>query len=182
MKAKILTQDNKKPIVSMISAIARDNRTIGLIGGGLPWHIPEDFKYFREKTTGHPIIMGKTTFEEFKGKLLPNRIHIVVVRELDYQAPAEAIVTHSIEEAIEKAKEIDDQEIFIIGGSQIYALGIPYADKLYITQVDTDINSPIKFPDYTQFGFNKIISSYKSKDENFEYEFQEIVREYSWQF
>lgn len=176
MKAKILTQENKKPIVSLISAIARGNRTIGLVGGGLPWHIPEDFKYFKEKTTGHPIIMGKTTFEEFKGKLLPNRTHIVVVRELDYQASGEVLITHSIEEAIEKAKELDDQEVFVIGGSQIYALAIPYADKLYITQVDTDINSPIKFPDYSRYGFSKIISSYKSKDENFSYEFQEIVK------
>ena len=167
---------NKKPQISLISAISRNTRTIGKEGGGLPWHIPEDFKHFKEKTTGHPIIMGKTTFEEFGGKLLPGRTHIVVVKEQDYQAPEEAIVTHSIEEAISKAKELDDQEIFVIGGSQIYALAIPYADKLYITQVDTDIDNPIKFPDYTKFGFNKVISSHKSKDENFEYEFQEIVK------
>jgi dihydrofolate reductase len=170
MKAKILPQ------ISLISAISRTKRTIGRDGGGLPWRIPEDFKYFREKTTGHPIIMGRKTFEEFNGKLLPNRIHIVITREKDYKAPAEVLVANSIEDAISKASQIEDKEIFVIGGAQIYEQALPFADKLYITQVDTDIDSSIKFPDYTKFGFNKIIYSQKSQDRNFSYEFQEITK------
>ncbi len=159
-----------KPRVSLIAAIARNTRVIGKEGGHLPWRIPEDFKHFKDTTMGHPIIMGRTTFEEFGGKLLPGRTHIVITRQADYVAPEGVIVAHSIEDAITRASEIDAHEIFIIGGGQIYTAALPFADRLYLTLVDTDITGPVKFPKY-ESQFNKIVSRRESKDENFVYEF-----------
>jgi dihydrofolate reductase len=159
-----------KPRVSLIAAIARTSRVIGKEGGHLPWRIPEDFKHFKDTTMGHPIIMGRTTFEEFGGKLLPGRTHIVITRQADYVAPEGVIVTHSIEDAIARASEIDAHEIFIIGGGQIYTTALPFADRLYLTLVNTDITGPVKFPDY-ESRFNKIVSRRESTDENFVYEF-----------
>lgn len=174
-----------KPKISLISAIDRETRTIGKENGGLPWRIPEDFKYFREKTMGHPIIMGRTTWEEFNNKPLPGRHHIVITHQNNYKISPEnlervSIVT-SIDEAIDlgikieskKINEKDNQEseVFIIGGAQIYELAMPYADRLYLTLVDANINDSKKFPDYKSAGFLKTISSRKSNDENFTYEF-----------
>jgi dihydrofolate reductase len=159
-----------KPTISLIAAIARTTRVIGKEGGHLPWHIPEDFKHFKQTTMGHPIIMGRTTFEEFGGKLLPGRTHIVITRQADYAVPEGVIVAHSIAEAIERAAAIDQKEIFIIGGGQIYAAALPFADRLYLTLVDADITGPVTFPEYGS-RFSKIVSRRESKDENFAYEF-----------
>lgn len=176
-----------KPRISLISAMDRQSRTIGKEGGGLPWRIPEDFKYFKEKTMGHPIIMGRTTWEEFNNKPLPGRHHIVITQQNNYEVSPENLdkvsVVASIGEAIDLATKLQNEdkifceeenkepEIFIIGGSQIYELAIPYADRLYLTLVDANIDEPKKFPDYSAAGFSKIISSRKSSDENFTYEF-----------
>jgi len=164
-----------KPRISLISAIDRQSRTIGKEGGGLPWRIPEDFKYFREKTMGHPMIMGRTTWEEFNNKPLLGRHHIVITHQNNYEVSPENLdkvsVVTSISEAIDLAKKLDGEEIFVIGGAQIYELTLPYADRLYLTLVDANIDGPKKFPDYAAIGFSKIISSQKSSDENFTYEF-----------
>jgi dihydrofolate reductase len=175
-----------KPKISLISAIDRVSRTIGKEGGGLPWRIPEDFKYFKEKTMGHPIIMGRTTWEEFNNKPLPGRHHIVITHQNNYAVSPENLdkvsIVASIGEAIDLAAKLENEnkifceedkepEIFVIGGAQIYELALPYADRLYLTLVDANIDGPKKFPNYVSSGFSKIISSYKSKDENFTYEF-----------
>lgn len=174
MDEKILTESR----ISMISAVAKSNLSIGTDDGKLPWRIPEDFKYFKEKTMGHPMIMGRKTFESLPG-VLPGRIHIVVTRNSDYKVPEGVLVVNSIEAAIELARsekrEARSDEIFIIGGAQIYKLGLPYADRLYLTFVDTDFESPIKFPDYSKENF-EIVSSKKSSDDNFNYEFVVLDR------
>lgn len=173
--------------ISLISAVDKKSLTIGKEGGGLPWHIPEDFKYFKEKTMGHPIIMGRKTWEEFKNKPLPGRHHIVITHQENYSVSPENLekisITSSLDEAIDLAKKIESEnkiyceeesreaEIFIIGGSQIYELALNYADRIYLTLVEANIDGPAKFPDYTSAGFTKIISSRKSNDENYNYEF-----------
>ena len=164
----------KTPKISLISAISRDNRSIGNENGGLPWRISEDFKYFKEKTMGHPMIMGRKTFEEFP-KPLPGRTHIVITRDETYKAPEGVVVTSSIEEAIEEGSKIDSEEVFIIGGAQIYKLGLPFADRLYLTLVNTDFDSSIKFPEYSKNDF-EVTKSKKSSDENFSYEFVVLDR------
>lgn len=156
----------------MIAAIGK-NRELGK-NNGLLWHIPEDAKYFKDKTTGHAIIMGRKTFESFP-KMLPNRVHIIVTHDKNYKVPEGCFVFDSIEKAIEFGKSIEKEELFIIGGAQIYALGMKYADKLYLTLVDAEFpDADAFFPEYKEF--NKVISRKKSRDNNFEYEFVELEK------
>lgn len=119
------------PTISMIAAMAED-RAIGKDKGML-WHLPDDFKHFKRTTTGHPLIMGRKTFESLGGAL-PNRLNIVITRNSDYQ-PTGAEVVSSLEEAIALAKKHDSEEIFIAGGGQVYEAGMPLAEKLYLTIV-----------------------------------------------
>lgn len=116
--------------------IGKDNQLI--------WHLPEDLKMFRRLTTGHVIIMGRKTFESI-GKPLPNRTSIIISRNNDYQVEG-CIVVGSLEEAVEKAKEIETEEAFIIGGAQIYALALDIADTVYLTQVHHNFEGDAFFP------------------------------------
>lgn len=155
----------------MIAACA-ENRAIGK-NNQLLWHIPEDFKYFKNKTAGHVVIMGKKTFESI-GRPLPNRTNIVITRDINYKIEG-CIVCHSLEEALEKAKEIEQQgEIFIIGGAQIYTLGMKYTDKLYITLVKGTFEADAFFPEYSEF--KNVISEVKGESNGFKYSFLELVR------
>jgi len=176
----------QKPLISLVAAIDSKTRTIGKDGGGIPWKISEDFKYFKDTTMGHAMIMGRKTWEEFNGKPLPGRPHIIITSQKDYVLPenlsTSVFVTNSLEQALEKATEIEsaskngNKEIFIIGGAKTYAQSINLADRLYITLVDANVDGPAKFPEYKSAGFTKIISSRKSHDENFTYEFQIIEK------
>src|SRR5210317_1694851 len=113
----------------MIAAIGKNN-ALGK-DNDLLWHLPDDFKRFKQLTTGHKIIMGRKTFESFP-KPLPNRTHIIITRDRNYNPDLHScIVVHSIEEAIQLV--YDDDISFIIGGGEIYELGMPYADVLEIT-------------------------------------------------
>ncbi len=160
----------QKPKISLIAAIGSQNRVLANEKGEIPWHISEDFKYFKEITMGHPIIMGRKTFETFP-QPLPGRPHIVISRlEENYLPPANIFPAHSIEEALSKAIDLDKEEIFIIGGGQIYKQSITLADRLYLTLVETDAKGPVVFPEYSEI-FSKTISRRKSSDENFNYEF-----------
>ncbi len=127
--------------LSMIWAMGK-NREIGK-GIHLPWHIPEDFKYFKKTTLGKPVIMGLTTFKSI-GKPLPGRRNIVLnFNRIDL--PGCEVVT-SIEEAIEKVK--DEPEAFVIGGASIYKQFLDKVDKLYITFIDHVFDADIFFPHY----------------------------------
>lgn len=136
------------PRVSAIAAIASGNRALGR-GNDLIYKIPEDLKRFKDLTSGHPIIMGRKTFESI-GRVLPNRTNIIITRDLDFKAEG-AIVVNSIEEALEKAKRLEKEEIFIIGGAQIYQQALPFTDKLYLTLVEGSPEADVYFPDYTSF-------------------------------
>jgi dihydrofolate reductase len=133
-------------MISIIVAVA-ENNVIGK-DNTLIWHLPADMKYFKEKTSGHCIITGRKNYESIPEKFrpLPNRTNIVITRQKDYFAPG-AIVVGSIEDAIEKAKETGDLEIFIIGGAEIYRQSIHLADKLYITQIHNKFEGDAFFPE-----------------------------------
>ena len=131
-------------LVSMIAALGKA-RVIGR-KNILLWPIPEDLKRFKALTMGHPIVMGRKTFESI-GRVLPGRTNIVVTREQEWNHEG-VVVTHSLEEAIKKAKEIDVQEVFVIGGAQIYEQALPLADKLYLTLVDAEEKGDAYFPPY----------------------------------
>ncbi len=160
-----------KPTISGIVAVSR-NHIIGK-DGGLPWDIPEDLQFFRDKTKGHVMIMGRKTYESI-GRPLPHRISIIITRNPDYQVPG-CFVVQSIDEALALAREKETNgEIFVIGGGQIFRLAMPYIDKLYITVVDVEIEGDAKFPDYADF--TNVVSERKSHDDNFSYTFYELTR------
>ncbi len=133
--------------ISAIAAIGT-NRVIGR-GNDLIWKIPDDLTRFREITKGHPVIMGRRTFESI-GRPLPDRENIVITREKDY-APEGVLVVYSVEEALKKARESKNEEVFVIGGGEIYKQMLPYTDKLYLTIIDATAEGDTFFPDYSEF-------------------------------
>lgn len=121
-----------------------ENRVIGK-NNTLIWHLPADLKRFKTLTTGHVIIMGRKTFESI-GKPLPNRTTIVISRQADLKIDG-AIITHSVEEAILKAKSITREDIFIVGGAEIYALSLALADQILVTQLHDIFDGDAYFPE-----------------------------------
>jgi dihydrofolate reductase len=128
--------------LSLIVALA-NNRAIG-INNTLPWHLPEDLKRFKALTTGHHIIMGRKTYESL-GRLLPNRVTVIVTRNKNYFVEG-ALVAHSLQDAIKLCK--NDDEVFIIGGAELYKEGLKIAQQLYITEVDLDVQGDAFFPEF----------------------------------
>lgn len=121
-----------------------ENRVIGK-NNTLIWHLPADLKRFKALTTGHVIIMGRKTFESI-GKPLPNRTTIVISRQADLQIEG-VIIAHSVEEAILKAKSITRDDIFIVGGAEIYALSLALADQILVTQLHDIFEGDAYFPE-----------------------------------
>lgn len=154
-------------VLSIIAAIG-ENRELGK-GNKLLWNIPEDMKWFREKTNGHPVIMGRKTYESI-GRPLPKRDNIVITRDRTWEA-AGVFVKYSLDEAVDFARSRDSGEIFVIGGGQIYAQAIEYADRLYLTKIHKSFpDADAFFPEYSN-QFAKDVFRKESKDDNFEYEF-----------
>ena len=143
--------------ISMIAAIGR-NRELGK-GNDLLWKIPDDLKRLRRLTTGHPLIMGRKTFDSIiaaVGRPLPNREHIVVSRDTSWHYHGVLSAT-TIEDALDLAKKCNGrEEIFIFGGAQIYTLALPYADKLYLTLIDDSRGADSFFPEYEKVFTKKV--------------------------
>lgn len=163
--------------ISLIASVGK-NRELGR-GNELLFKIPEDMKMFREKTTGHVVIMGRKTFESI-GRALPNRVNIVVTRTLNLKPQTSDLkFVSSIEEAIELAKTLESPpaggEIFVIGGAQIYEQALPFADKLYLTVVNKTVgDADAFFPDYSEFG--KVLFERQSRDQNYSYTFVDLAK------
>lgn len=134
-------------MISIIAAIG-ENRELGK-DNKLLWHIAEDLKRFKQITAGHPVIMGRKTYESI-GRPLPKRVNFIVTKDTKYNAEG-CMVVHSLEEAIMAAQKIDSSEIFIIGGGEIYKQALPKADKLYLTIVKGEYEADVFFPDYSEF-------------------------------
>ena len=126
--------------LSLIAAVD-ENNGIGK-NNQLPWHLPADLKHFKNLTTGHPIIMGRNTFDSI-GKALPNRKNIVVTRQKDLKIEGVEIV-NSLDEAVMLCKNED--EVFIIGGSQIFDQSFPIANTLYLTRIHEVFDADTHFP------------------------------------
>ncbi|MHA6260852.1 dihydrofolate reductase [Sporosarcina sp. CAU 1771] len=139
--------------------VAHDaNRVIGL-NNDLPWYIPEDLAYFKKMTMGKAMVMGRKTYESI-GRPLPGRLNIVVTRNQDYSAEG-VLVVQDLTEAIEKAKEYNE-EVMIIGGSEIFKLTLEIADRLYITSIQHSFPGDTFFPEYSS-GWELISSSEEMK-------------------
>ena len=132
-------------MVSIIVGMT-NNRVIGK-DNSLPWHLPEDLKNFKALTENNTVIMGRKTFESI-GKALPGRTNIIVTRNLNLITTPEWQSVSSLDQAIKLAKSLDNQEIFIIGGGEIYKQSLPLTDKLYVTHVKGNFSANVFFPDY----------------------------------
>ena len=126
--------------ISIIVAMAQ-NRTIG-INNTLPWRCPEDLRHFKTLTMGHHMIMGRKTFDSI-GKPLPGRTTVVVTRNPELKIDG-CIVTHSLDEAI--AACAGDDEIFIVGGAELYAQALPLAETIYLTEIQQEVTGDAHFP------------------------------------
>ncbi len=161
------------PATTSIVAIIGKNREIGK-NNKLIWNIPEDMKRFKNLTQNHTVIMGRKTYESI-GQKLESRSNIVISENKDYQAKGCSMV-YSTKEAIEYAQEMEKEEIFIIGGAQIYKQTLPYANKLYLTIVDQEADADIFFPDYSQFE-NIVKKEEKETGNGLRFEFLELTKE-----
>ena len=159
-------------MVSIIVAIAQ-NGTIG-DKNSLLWHIKEDMRFFRTTTSGHPVIMGRKTFESLGSKPLPKRTNIVITRaDREFEG---ALTAHSLEEAIRMAGE--DQEIFIMGGAQIYREALSVVDRMYITHVECDYEGDTSFPevDYSQWKLVDVVRHERGEEYEYPFEFRTYDR------
>lgn len=157
----------------MISHIvaASENNIIG-IKNGLPWRLPNDFKYFKNKTWGMPVIMGRNTYESLK-KDLPGRINIVLTKKKDWNAK-NVFVTHEIDEAIEKAEESGAKEIFVIGGGEIFTQTMEKVNRIYLTRVHTRVEGDTSYPELEKSKWKLVKEEPHEADEknNYPYTFE----------
>lgn len=141
----------KKPLISCIVALGTTTNIIGN-NNKLIWNIPDDLIRFKKITLHHPVIMGRKTWESIPQKYrpLPERTNIVLTHQDNFEAPG-ALIVSSLEEALEMAQKNNPDEIFIIGGEQLYKQTLPHTDKLYLTLIDSNKIGDTFFPDYTEF-------------------------------
>ncbi len=164
--------NDKRPTISLIWAMA-DDRVIG-IENRLPWKLPADMAWFRRHSLGKPIIMGRKTFDSFGARPLPERTNVVVSRDPDY-APQGAVVVHSIDEALSAAGAVD--EVMIIGGASFYEQMLPYADRLYITQVHGSFEGDAWFPEFDMSPWREVLREEHPVDEKNAYACSFLVYE-----
>lgn len=161
--------------IAIVVAIGK-NRELGL-GGKLLWHIPEDLKRFKALTLGHPVVMGRKTFESIVailGKPLPGRTNIVVTRDTNWNYDG-VLVVHSLEEGLGKARELDQEEIHIGGGADLYKQALPFVDRLYLTLIDDAKEADTFFPSYEDT-FTKKISEETHEHDGLSYSWMTLEK------
>lgn len=162
-------------MISIIVAVANKN----VIGkdNKLIWHISEDLKRFKKITSGNKMIMGRKTFQSLPG-VLPNREHIIITRDPNFSVDSEMVsICHDLNSLIEKYKN-SDEEVFVIGGAEIYTQFLPHADKLYLTKINHDFEGDTYFPEINFDEFETEFDSEPIHDEknNFDYQFINLIR------
>lgn len=153
--------------ISLIVAIAA-NRVIGR-DNALPWHIPEDLKWFKENTLGKPVIMGRKTWESI-GRPLPRRPNIVVTRQRGWSAEG-AHPAHSLAEALDLAARLAPEapELMVIGGNALFAEALPVAARLYLTEIGRDYEGDTVFPPFDRAGWREILRRSNAGDPPFDF-------------
>jgi len=152
------------------------NREIGK-GNDIPWHLSADLKHFKKVTTGHPIIMGRKCFESI-GKALPNRTNIIISHNPDFHTKG-CILVHSLDAALSVAQKTRAEEAFIIGGGEIYRMGLPLSTKLYLTEIDIEVeDADVFFPEInpTHWKETSAISHQKDTKNPYDYTFRVLER------
>lgn len=155
------------PCLTLIAALARN----GVIGrdNAMPWHLPEDLKRFKALTLGSPIIMGRKTWESL-GRPLPGRHNIVISRDPRYVAQGASLV-NSLSQAVDLAAEERPEEIFVIGGAEIYRLALPLAQRLQLTEIDQDFAGDAHFPAFADSGWQEVARASHRAEAGFDYSF-----------
>lgn len=156
--------------LTLIAAVAK-NRVIGK-DNDLVWHLPDDFKRFKSLTKGHHVIMGRKTFESMPAGPLKHRVNIVITSQPDYEAPG-CILVHSLEDAIKKAE--GDAQPFIIGGSSIYKLSLPYAKTIELTEVNTSPEGDTFFPEFDKNTWKETFREHHPADEKHQFDFDFVT-------
>ncbi|MFC7060394.1 dihydrofolate reductase [Halobacillus seohaensis] len=154
-------------MISFVFAMDK-NQLIGK-DNDLPWYIPRDFKFFKETTWGETIIMGRKTFESF-GKPLPERNHIIITSDPDYEVDG-CDVYHSIDDIIRLNETYSDKEWFVIGGSVLFEKMLPFADRMYMTYIDYAFDGDTYFPEYEEADWQLIEETKGKKDEKNPYDY-----------
>ena len=160
----------RRPRVALIAAVAA-NGTIGM-GGRLPWRLPEDLKRFKALTLGHPVVMGRRTWESI-GRALPGRHNIVVTRSTQFAAPS-CRIAHSLDEALAAAGAV--QEAFVIGGADLYRAALPLAARLLLTEIRRDFPGDAFFPAFDGAVFREVAREAHRTADGLEYDFVEYRR------
>lgn len=164
--------------ISLIAAVAQ-NGVIGCTNAegrpDMPWHLPDDFTYFKRKTSHHPIIMGRKSLDAL-GKPLPNRTNIVVTRNRDFKADGVTVV-HRLDDALTEAKQINQEEIFVIGGAEIYAMALPVATTLYLTEIGKAYEGDTYFPPFDRADWREVSRQHHPADERHEVGFDFVEYE-----
>lgn len=153
-------------MIILIAAVA-ENLALGK-NNELLWHLPDDFKRFKQLTTGHYIIMGRKTFESFP-KPLPNRTHVIITRQKDYRVPEGCFVVDGLAEALAMAPK--NEKVYVIGGGEIYHLALPVADVIEVTKVHASFEADTFFPKIDLTQWQLTASEYHPKDEKHRYDF-----------
>jgi dihydrofolate reductase len=154
--------------IALIVAMSED----GTIGdkGKVPWRISDDLKRFKRLTMGHPIIMGRKTYESI-GKPLPGRTNIVLTRSSSFVAPPEVLKFDTLDAALDHCRAQREEIVFVVGGSEVYRQALPLADKLFVTEVHRCVNGDTKFPDYDRSRWREV-----AREDGPECSFVEYVR------
>lgn len=167
---------NKKPNLSIIVAVA-ENRAIGK-NNDLLWHLSDDLKRFKKLTTGHPVVMGRRTWESLPKRPLPGRRNIVFTQNPDFKAEG-AEVVHSVNGLFEALKDCDE-EVFIMGGAAIYNLLLPFTNRLYVTRVYRDFDGDVFFPviDMSEFNLVNLGDPLFDEESGLDYAYEEYDRKF----
>ena len=158
-------------MISIIAALSA-NRVIGR-DGGLPWHLPDDFKHFRRTTLGKPVLMGRRTWESLDGPL-PKRDNIVVTRSRNYTAEG-ARVAPGFEQALALVRGAE--EVVVIGGASLYRSALPRAERMYLTHIEAEIEGDTRFPDYPEAEWREVSRESHSSDEKHAFAFSIVTYE-----
>lgn len=160
--------------ISMIAAMGK-NRVIGK-DNDIPWHLPDDFRFFKETTSGHHVIMGRKNWESLQQQFqpLPNRPNIIISRNRDYPA-AGAVVVTSLEEALGIARKAGETEAFIMGGGEIYRMGLEVSDRIYLTEIFGSFDGQVTFPEFSLDEWKETSRIHHEKDDRHDYAFDFVT-------
>jgi dihydrofolate reductase len=161
-------------IVSLIAALT-ENRVIGK-NNDLPWHLPDDMKYFMQTTRGHHVIMGRKNYESIPEKFrpLPQRVNIVVSRQRNYHAPG-CMLVHGVDEGLALAKAANETECFVIGGAEIYRQALAYVQRIYLTEIKAVLEGDTYFPEFPPAAWREISRLHHPADDRHAFAFDFVV-------